>query len=345
MVRLSLSVRALPWLLAVAPAQNDPKVAAAPPARLGVLSWHDSPNDQAAFAGIKDGMKLCRLPCEFVERRADADVQRGAAALAELRELRCALVFALGTQAALMATRTLTEVPVVYVAVADPVASGIVAGWQGSGRNVAGASYRMPPARVLDVFRLAIPGLQRLGILRSIESGLVSQGELAAMNAHLAEPGAPQVALVEAVARDADDLPRAVDALAAARAQAIWIPNDFTVYRNLDRVRAQLQRLQLPLVTTAIGAARSDAIAGATVDFALHGHRAAALALRILRGEAPGSLPVDTMQSLLVTANLDAARRSGCELPLALLAVADELIPRGAQPENRPGANDHGEPR
>src|SRR5262245_18311674 len=159
MIRHSLLTGTLLLLAIASPGQEPGAVPA--PTRLGVFAWHGPPNDQAAWAGIQDGLRLSRLPCEFVERRADADVQRGAAALAELRAERCALVFALGTQAALMATRTLSDVPVVYVAVADPVASGIVAGWEGSGRSVAGARHRMPPSRRLDVSRLAIAGRPR----------------------------------------------------------------------------------------------------------------------------------------------------------------------------------------
>ena len=48
---------------------------------------------------------------------------------------------------------------------------------------------------------------------------------------------------------------------------------------------------------------------------------------RVLReGRVPPGLGVDRMQSSLVVANLGAARRLGVELPLSLLALADELV-------------------
>ncbi len=309
--------------LAQAPA---PVVPAPAPTRLGVFFWHDSPNDALAYDGIRNGLVTAGISCEFVERSANDDIHKGAAALAQLRAADCALVFALGTQAALMATRTVRDVPIVFVAVADPVASGIVADPKGSHGNVAGASYALPAATVLHVFQLGLPGLERLGMLRSLPSGLVSRAELDAMRAHLADATAPPIQLVEAVAADADDIPRAVEALRQASVQAIWIPNDLTIYQHLDGVRRGLGDSRLPLVATALTAARTDAVIGATIDFAMHGRRAAALALQILRGAAPGTLPLDTMQSYRVIANLDAARRCGCELPLSALAVADELI-------------------
>lgn len=330
--RLQLSV-ALPLLafalLVAAPAAQAIPATTAPaaaPIRLGVFFWHDSPNDVQTFAGIRDGLQRAGVACEFVEVSAENDVQKGTQALAQLQRADCRLLFAMGTQATLLAMRAEVRVPIVYAAVANPVASGLVDGWRGSGKEIAGASYWIPPATVLRVFRLAVPGLAHLGILRSLPSGVVSKAELAAMREHLAEPTAPALAITEAVASDADDLPRAVAALRSAGAQAIWIPNDLVVYKNVDRVRQALGDARVPLVTTSLVVARSDAVVGATVDFALHGQRTAALALQILRGAAPGTLPVDTMQSFRVVANLDAARRCRWELPLSLLALADELV-------------------
>jgi putative ABC transport system substrate-binding protein len=298
--------------------------------RLGVFFWHDSPNDVAAFAGIRAGLQAAGLRHEFVERRADSDAARAAQVLSELRTAGCDLVFAMGTQAVLLAAAALPDLPVVFAAVSNPVASGVVPDWQGSGRKVAGGSNWIPPAAVLRVFRLALPELARLGILRSSASGVVSAAELATMRAHLATPGAPAVQLVEAVAADAGDVARAVRELRDAGVQAIWVPIDFTIYTHMQRVREGLGDARLPLLTTAVNAAREGAVVGATVDFELHGRRVAALALEILRGRDPATMPVDTMQSYLVVANLAAAHAVGHELPLSLLVLADELIDQEA---------------
>ncbi|MGE3175327.1 MAG: ABC transporter substrate-binding protein [Planctomycetota bacterium] len=295
-------------------------------ARLGVFFWHDSPNDLATLHGIRQGLEASGRPFELIERRAGADAVRANAMLAELRAEGCALVFAMGTQAALIALQALPDLPIVFAAVQHPVASGVVPDWAGAHGRVAGASYWIEPAAVLRVFRMAVPGLRRLGMLRSLPTGVVSDAELLAMHDHLGEAAAPDVELLEAVAADAADIPRAVGVLIERGADAIWIPNDLTIYLSLDRVREGLRGARVPLVATALRAARADAVVGVTVDFALHGRRTAALALRILDGAAPGDLPVDTMQSYRVIANLRAARRAGCALPLSLLALADELI-------------------
>lgn len=323
------------WLLATTaaaqtpappPPEASPAPSGAPAIPLGVFFWHDSPNDEATWRGMQRGLAELRLPVAAIERRAGGDRER---ALAQLDELRasCRLIVALGTNAALLCKERVPDVPVVFAAVSNAVASGVVADWTGSGRNLCGASNWIPPHAVLDVFELAVPGLQRLGMLRSQASGVVSAAELAAMRDHLAQQKRATPQLVEAVAKDAADLPRAVQELRAAGVDAIWIPIDLTVYQNVAEVQRALGERPLPLLTTAAAAVRKGAMVAATVDYTLHGRRAATLVHEVLvRGKAPATLPVDRMQSAAVVVDLAAARRTGRELPLSLLLLADELL-------------------
>lgn len=311
---------------AQAPAPTTPPPAA--PARCGVFFWHDSPNDLATFAGLQQGLQQAGLAVTFVEHHAGGDEAKATAALAALREARPDLVFAMGTQSALLAQKALPDLPIVFAAVSDPVASGVVADWGASGRNLCGASNWIAPANVLAVFRLAVPGLKRLGMLRSAPSGVVSRAEAASLRAHLATlPATDRIELVEAEAKDAADLPRAARELRAQEVDALWIPIDLTVYQNVPKVLEGLGAARIPLLTTAAAGVPAGALVGAVPDYALHGRRTALLALAILRDHrAPGALPVDRMRGNLVVVNLAAARRRGIELPLSLLAVADQLL-------------------
>jgi putative ABC transport system substrate-binding protein len=321
----------LPLSTPALPGQERPA-----PHRLGVFFWHDSPNDVTTFAGIRAGLQRARFVATLLEHHADSDRARASAALAELRRQHCELVFVLGTQAALLAKDELPDVPVVFAAVSDAVASGVVPTWSGSGRNICGASNWIAPSAVLDVFRLAVPGLARLGMIRSQASGVVSAAELATMRAHLAANPTLGLTLHEAVAVDAADIERAVADLVAQDVQALWIPIDLTIYSDLAAVHRGLGSRRLPLLTTAAAGVTNGAHVGAAVDYDLHGRRAAALAVQVLaHGAQPGSLPVDRMRGTQIKINLGAARADGIELPLSILAVADELLDTEASREAR----------
>lgn len=316
-----------PSLQPVAPTAEQPAVPGAPAIPLGVFFWHDSPNDDATWRGLQQGLAALRLPVAPVERRAGGDQKRAVAQLDELRA-QCRLIVALGTEAALLCKERVPDVPVVFAAVSNAVASGVVADWNGSGRNLCGASNWIPPSAVLDAFQLAVPGLRRLGMLRSQTSGIVSAAELSAMREHLGKQSQPPtLQLIEAVAKDAADLPRATAELQQAGVDAIWIPIDLTVYQNLAAVRQALGARPLPLVATTAAGVRGGALVGATVDYGLHGRRAATLVHAVLvGGKAPGTLPIDRMRSATVVVNVGAARAAGTELPLSLLLLADELL-------------------
>jgi ABC-type uncharacterized transport system substrate-binding protein len=180
---------------------------------------------------------------------------------------------------------------------------------------------------VLEVFRLAVPDLGRLGVLRSSETGVVSAAELRGIREYLAEPGALPITVVEELVGSVEELSAAVDRLAAADVQAIWIPIDFLVYSNLEVVRAAAEPHGLPLVSSSLKGARAGAVAGVLVDYALLGQRAILIALAILENTiSPGEIPVGRMTGYQVVVNLAAARACGYELPLSLLALADAII-------------------
>jgi len=306
----------------------------AAPRRLGVFLWHDSPNDLTTLAGIRAAMEQSGLPHAFVEHHADSDPERARTALRELRAARCDIVFALGTQAALLAKDAIVDVPVVFAAVSDPVASGIVPDWSGSGNNLCGCSNWIAPANVLDVFLRAAPNCRRLGVLRSKTSGVVSTAEIATMRAHLAPREPPTPTLHEAIAASPEQLPAAVAELLAANVDAIWIPIDITVYQRIDVVRQALGERRLPLLTTAAAGVRNGAHVGAAIDYSMHGRRAAAMAIDVLaNGRATATLPIDRMHGTLVYVNLGTARQDHVDLPLSLLALADELLDDRNLPE------------
>lgn len=298
-----------------------------PSQEFGVLFWHDSPNDIAALSGIRQALRERGKPHELLVRSADSNPERARELLKDFALAKVTLIFAMGTEAALAARKENLDIPVVFTAVTNPVVSGVVPDWSGSKSNVAGNSNWIGPDTVLRVFRQAVPGLTRLGILRSRASGRVSSAELEAMRHYLAQEKAPRVEIFESLVEEIDALDRAVEKLASSGVQAIWIPIDFSIYQNLPRVLEVAQPRGIPLVSSSLKGAQAGAVAGILVDYELLGRRAVVIALSILEGGAPpGDLPVETMSGYHVVVNLDAAHRCGYELPLSLLALADRIL-------------------
>ncbi len=296
---------------------------------LGVFFWHESPNDQAAFDGIRSAFQVRGRSHEFLVVQANSDPEAGRRQLAELRKRGVDLVFAMGTEAALLAKEHVKDLPVVFTAVTNPVESGVVPSWQGSGSNLAGNSNCIDPETTVRVFRLAVPRLQRLGVLRSRGSGVVSAAELKALRRYLREgrvKGRP-FDVIERELADVSQIAKAVGELADSGVQAIWIPIDFQIYQNADKVLAAAVERGLPIVSTSMRAVRTAAVAGICPDYDLLGQRAAVIALRILEDKRrPQDIPVGTLRSHRVVINVDVARRQGYELRLSAFVLADQII-------------------
>lgn len=313
-------------------AQGRAPQTSARPLRLGAFFWHDSPNDTAAFEGIRAALADVGRPHELLVERAGEDLDEAERILGSFRERGVDLLFAMGTQAALLAAEHIRETPIVFTAVTHPIESGVVTAWEGSGRNIAGNSNWIPPETILRVFRLTVPGLRRLGMLRSADS-VVSAAELGSMRSYLERQPADGLEILDVVAESATDLTRAVDQLVAEGVEAIWIPIDRMVYENTATVFRAARRHGIPLVSSSLRGTETGATSGVVVDYVMLGQRAAALALGIVgQGESPGSIPVGTMHGYRVIVNVEAARQSGYELPLPLLLLADVLLERIAAP-------------
>jgi len=312
-------------VLAVTPA--SPAVGGRERPRVGVLFWHDSPNDRVAFEGVRQGFALAgRDPIfEVVEARGDDSAAR--VALRDFEARRVDLVYALGTGAALRARDEVKETPVVFTAVTDPVGSGVVGSSDGSRRNLCGTATGVNPGDTLRVFRAALPDLRRLGVVHD-PGNPVSRGEVAAMK-EAARSLDPPVELVirERAAADLAEpgvLGREV-ALALKGTDALWIPIDIAVYGRAGEAAEAAAAAKRPVFATAPAASRTAAAVSVTVDFHALGRRSVVLAMAALRGEDPGKIPVLRPRSYRVILNLEASRRSGFEIPLALLASADEF--------------------
>lgn len=295
--------------------------------RLGVLFWHDSPNDETALKGMQTALKQIGRDFELRVEHAGSDEDRAKAILKKFRTDSVDLIFAMGTQAALAAAQEVKDLPVVFTAVTNPVESGVVSSWEGSGRNLTGNSNWIGPEKTLHVFRLCVPELRRLGVLRSRTTGVVSAAELQEMREHLKNLREPKIEVVEEILAEVADLAPAVDRLVSAGVEAIWVPIDYLVYENMDKVFARVEGHGIPLVSSSLKGVRAGAVAGILVDYEMLGKKAMAIALDILeRNQDPGKIPIGTMSGYQVVVNLGAARRCDFEVPLSLLALADVLL-------------------
>jgi putative ABC transport system substrate-binding protein len=229
-----------------------------------------------------------------------------------------------GAQALKNATAT---IPIVMVALGDPVGAKLVDSLSHPGGNLTGTTIMTSVLAVkrLELLKQAVPELSRVLVL-TYPVDPISPLQVEAMKEAASTLG---VTLHVIGIKTPDDLPAAFEAGSAVGAQGV-----LTTAESIFRVaRAQVTELaarhRLPAVYpfAVIAQENGGLMAYDVSDNGHELHRSAADYVdRILKGATPSELPIQQPTVLQLVINLKTAKALGLTLPPTLLARADEVI-------------------
>ena len=242
---------------------------------------------------------------------------------AEFVRLKVDVIVTQGSATVIAAKQTTSVIPIVFAASADPVATGLVASLARPGGNVTGLSIQSTDtaAKRLELLREVVPGLGRLAIMANIGA------PGAVLEMREAQVAATSLALEAVILeiRRAEDIAPAFDAL-KGRAEALDVVPDPLL--NTNRVRVNTLALGTRVPT--MHGLREYVEAGGLMSYgpSIPGQyrRAADYVDKILRGAKPGDIPVEQPTKFDLVINLTTAKALGLEVPVKLLALADEVI-------------------
>jgi putative ABC transport system substrate-binding protein len=242
----------------------------------------------------------------------------------ELVALAPDVILASGTPAAtplLQATRT---APIVFVQVVDPVGAGLVANLAQPGGNATGftvSEYGIS-GKWLELLKEVAPSVTRVAVLRdpATSSGI---GYLAAI-----QSVAPSLAmgLTPVGVSDAAEIERGVTAFARASNGGLIVTGNSLTIAHRELIITLAARHRLPAVYNSRLFVNDGGLISYGSDSIDPYRRAAGYVDRILRGEKPADLPVQSPTKFELVISLKTAKALGLTLPPSLLARADEVI-------------------
>jgi putative ABC transport system substrate-binding protein len=237
---------------------------------------------------------------------------------------RVDLLVTYGTPAATAARNATQTVPIVVMAMGDPVGTGLVETLARPGGNLTGLSGAWDEAfagKWLELLQEAVPRLATVAVLGHPGNPLTAK-VLEAVNALGRERGLRiHVIGVTAVG----DVTPAVEE-ARRHAQAMLVLSDpvtFTARRQLTSLSA---KYRLPTVFPMREFVDDGGLMSYGSDSADLGRRAAEYADKVLRGAKPGDLPIEQPTHFVLVVNLRTARELRLQLPESILLRADEVI-------------------
>jgi putative ABC transport system substrate-binding protein len=256
-------------------------------------------------------------------RWAEGRSERFAEIAAEIVRLKFDVIVAVTTPAALAAKQATSVIPIVFAAVSNPVATGLVRSLARPGGNVTGLSNLVSDTggKKLQFLREVVPGLGRLAIIANVSNPAVVL-ELDEVQAAARTLGL-EVAISEV--RRVDDIASAFDAL-NGRADALYVCADPLMYTNRIRINTLALSVRLPTMHGIREYVEAGGLMSYGPNIPGQFRRVGDYVDKILRGAKPGDIPVEQPTKFDLVVNLTTAKALGLEIPPSLLARADEVI-------------------
>jgi putative tryptophan/tyrosine transport system substrate-binding protein len=270
-----------------------------------------------ADLGYIDGQNIVIEP-----RFAEGQYERFPELFAELVSLKVDVLAVTGAVTARAAKKVVTDIPIVFSVVVDPVADNVVPSMERPGGNLTGVTCfdRQQATKQIELLREVVPGLRRVAVLG--DQG-VSEALMKASEEQARALGLQPLRL--RVAGPNPDLEGAFAAMKQQHADALLVLEEPVLGVHAERIAELAAKDRLPTMVAPSRVAAGGLIAYGTSQVEAIRHMAAYVD-KVLKGTKPGDLPVETVKRYELIVNLKAARDIGVTIPPDVLKRADRVI-------------------
>lgn len=262
--------------------------------KIGIIQYMPHPSLDNCTAGIMQALEGSDLADKL-----DIDVQIGSSASADsdcdtyasqMVAKKYDMIFAVATPAALSAFAATESIPVIFCAVSDPVAAGIVKSAEEPYYNITGTSDVLDLSAQLDLIQSMQPDVKKIGILYTT-SEANSISNLARMK-ELAE--ARGLTIEASGVQNASDISTAATEL-VAKVDCLNNFTDNNVVDNLPIVLEAANRAGIPIYGSEIEQVKNGCLAAVSIDYVALGVATGEMGLEVLGGASIGKIAVKTI--------------------------------------------------
>ncbi|MFQ5419181.1 MAG: ABC transporter substrate-binding protein, partial [Anaerolineae bacterium] len=280
----------------------------------------------SVLTGFKDGLaELGYVEGEnvtFIYNGAPGEISHLPALAEELVADEVDLIFAIGTPAAQAAQQAAmsSKTSIVFAAVFDPIAAGLVRSLAAPGGNLTGIHWGLAEPRRLQLLLDIVPNAKRIYFPYNPDDPAPTLALARVREAALAH----EVEIVTQEARTSDEIEPAVTAI-PEDIDAIFLPPDNLFTTHVTSLAETAIARQLPLSVPSPIMTEAGGLVSFGISLSQSGKNAARLADQIILGVSPSELPVET-DDFFLTINLKTAAAIHIQIPNEILLQADTLI-------------------
>jgi len=292
--------------------------------RVGFLTTlgSSSPTFEAFRQGLSELGYVENENVVIEPRFADGQYARFPELTTELIRLKVDVIALLGAVTARAVKKIVSDLPVVFAIVVDPVADAVVTNMEHPGGNITGATTFDPqqPRKQLQLLKEAIPGVKRVGILgdEGISQALMNANEEQARALGLETQRSRVVA-------PNPDFEGVFAVFGAGHVDAVLVLEEPVPVIHAKRIAELAAEYRIPTMFSPVRADAGGLIAyGTSLNEGMR--RMGTYVDKILKGAKPGDLPVERVTRYELIVNLNTARQIGVTIPAEILKRADRII-------------------
>ena len=257
-------------------------------------------------------------------RWAEGKYDRFPALIGELLALKVAVIVTAGTPATLAVKKATTSVPLVMLAVGDPVGTGIVPSLSHPGGNITGltAISTEMDAKRLELLREVVPSVSYIALLWNAASPL----QVLAEKQVQAAAQVLRMRVLSLGVKTEEEIKSALAVMARERPDALLVLADRLLLHHRALIMDFATRHRLPGVHAYRELVEAGGLMSLGPSYADMHKRAAYFVDRILKGAKPGDLPVERPRTFELVINLKVAKALGLTIPQSVLLRGTEII-------------------
>ena len=269
--------------------------------------------------GYEDGRNIV-IEYRWAEGRYD----RFPALIAELIAAKVDVIVTAGTPASLAVKKATTSIPLVMIAVGEPVETGLVASLARPGGNITGVTSIAPEieGKRLELLREVVPSVSHIAVLWNAGSPVqvIQERETRAAAQVLG------MKMLSLGVRTREQIEEAFATIVRERPHALLVLADRLFLHHRMRIMQFASQQRLPGVHAYRELVEAGGLMSYGPSYADMHRRAAAYVDRILKGTRPADLPVERPAKFVLVVNLKAAKALGLTIPPSVILRADTVI-------------------
>lgn len=296
----------------------------ADPVTIAVTAIVDHPALEAVRDGVRDELEAegySGTKLNFIYESAQGNPSTAAQIARKFVGENPTVIVPISTPSAQAVVAATQDIPVVFTAVTDPLDAKLVSNMEKPGGNVTGMSDQAPVGKQLALIREILPDVKTIGMP-------YNPGEangVALMKLAKKEGEALGLKVIEAPATKSSDVLATCQSL-IGKVDAIYVSTDNQIVSAFGSVVKVGVDNQIPVFAGDTNSVGRGAIAAVGFDYYDVGRQTGKIVVRILKGEKPGDISVQSVDTVQLFVNPGAAKAMGVTIPDAVMQRAKQVV-------------------